>query len=387
MKNLWKERKKILFLACAVFMVLFVGILISFNRGIERTDLRPTGGTKFARAVVEEVLESNNDISENGEYSGNQKVRIRITSGEFEGEVCEAQSPYANHSGADCYPGLKVIILVNQNDAGEIVASVYNYDRTGMLWMLIVLFLAILCVIGGKKGFAAAAGLVFTFACIFFFYIPLMYTGFSPFLAATLTAVLITIVVMMMIGGWSYKTLCSILGTIAGVLIAGGMAALFGKLSHISGLNVDDIETLAYVAENSDLKVSGVLFSGILIASLGAVMDVSMSVSSTIAEIHEANPEFSVKRLFQSGINVGKDMMGTMSNTLILAFAGSSVSTLLITYAYNKPYLEYMNDYAIGIELLRGMSGSIGVIMTVPFVSAISAFLMAGAHNKHFTKN
>lgn len=387
MKELWKKRNQILFLAAAVLMVVFVGALITFNARIERQDLRPTGGTKFAKAVVEEVLESNNDISENGEYSGNQKIRIRITSGEFEGEVCEAQSPYANHSGADCYPGLKVIILVNQNDAGEIVASVYNYDRGSMLWMLIILFFIILCVIGGKKGFTSAAGLVFTFVCIFCLYIPLMYTGFSPFLAAALTSVLVTIVVMLLIGGLSYKTGCSILGTIAGVLIAGGTAALFGKLSHISGLNVDDIETLAYVAKNSELKVSGVLFSGILIASLGAVMDVSMSVASTIAEIHDANPEFSVKRLFQSGINVGKDMMGTMSNTLILAFAGSSISTLVITYAYNKAYLEYMNDYVIGIELLRGMSGSIGVILTVPFVSAISAFLMAGQHNKHFTKN
>ena len=101
-------------------------------------------------------------------------------------------------------------------------------------------------------------------------------------------------------------------------------------------------------------------------------MDVSMSVASTIAEIHETNPQFNMKQLFQSGINVGRDMMGTMSNTLILAFAGSSVNTLIIVYAYNKSYLEYMNDYAIGIELLQGISGSLGVILTVPLLSMFS---------------
>ena len=97
-----------------------------------------------------------------------------------------------------------------------------------------------------------------------------------------------------------------------------------------------------------------------------------MSIASTIAEIHDANPEFDAKRLFKSGINVGKDMMGTMSNTLILAFAGGSINILIITYAYNMSYLEYFNKYDIGIELLRGM----GVILTVPFVSIIASILM-----------
>lgn len=382
MREKIQDKKRVSFLIFAVLIVVLVGGMIYFSGMIERQDLRPTGGTKFAKAVVEEVLESNVDISESGEFSGNQKVKIQITSGEFSGEVCKAQCPYANHSGANAYPGLKVIVLVNQNDNGEIVASVYNYDRANVLLLLVVLFLAVLCVIGGIKGVASSVGLVFTFICIFCLYIPLMYIGWSPFLAATITAMLVTVVVMFFIGGWSYKTLCAILGTVAGVLISGGVAAVFGKLSHISGYNVTEIETLAYIAGNSELKVSEVLFSGILIASLGAVMDVSMSVASTIAEIHETNPQFTAKRLFQSGINVGRDMMGTMSNTLILAFAGSSINTLIIVYAYNKSYLEYMNDYSIGIELLQGISGSMGVILTVPLVSVVSAFLMTGNHKK-----
>ena len=160
------------------------------------------------------------------------------------------------------------------------------------------------------------------------------------------------------------------------------MAYLFGKLGHLIGLNADDVETLAYVAQNSKLDVGGVLFSGILIASLGAVMDVSMSISSTIAEIHDANPEFDARRLFKSGINVGKDMMGTMSNTLILAFAGGSINILIITYAYNMSYLEYFNKYDIGIELLRGIAGSMGVILTVPFVSIIASILLKKKNKK-----
>ena len=109
-----------------------------------------------------------------------------------------------------------MIILVNENSEGTLTASVYNYDRGNILWILIALFLGVLCLVGGKKGVTSAAGLIFTFVCILFLYLPLMYIGVSPFGAATLTAVLVTVVVMFLIGGWSYKTLCSILGTIAG---------------------------------------------------------------------------------------------------------------------------------------------------------------------------
>lgn len=373
-----KKRDKIIVLTAAILIVIFAGVLILFNGSIERTPLRPTGGNTFAKATVLGVLSDNTSITEDGELLGNQTIKIKITSGEYKGEECEATSPNSNHSGAYCKKGTKVIILVNEGDNGEIVATVYNYDRALVLLVLVGLFIVVLCLIGGKQGAASVIGLIFTFVCIFGLYIPMMYIGVSPFLAATLTSILVTIVVMLLIGGWSYKTLCAIIGTIAGVMVAGGLAAIFGYFGHISGLNVDDVETLAYIAQNSELDVGGILFSGILIASLGAIMDVGMSVSSTIAEIHETNPGIGRKQLFKSGINVGKDMMGTMSNTLILAFAGSSINSLIILYAYNMSSLEYMNRYDIGIELLRGITGSLGVILTVPLVSFIESFLMAG---------
>ena len=128
--------------------------------------------------------------------------------------------------------------------------------------------------------------LIFTFVCILFLYLPMMYIGYSPFLAATLVVILTTLVSMYFIGGFSVKTACSVLGTIAGVIVAGVIAMIFGNLSHISGWNVSEIETMIVIGQNSKLQIGGMMFSGILIASLGAVMDVSMSVASTINEIY-----------------------------------------------------------------------------------------------------
>ena len=203
-----------------------------------------------------------------------------------------------------------------------------------------------------------------------------MYIGVNPFIAAVVSSILIVIISMVLIGDMSRKTVCAILGTVCGVVIAGAIAVIFGKLSHISGYNVEDIETMIYIGQNSKLDIGGLLFSGILMASLGAVMDVAMSVSSTANEIHSKNKELTQTELFKSGINVGRDMIGTMSNTLILAFIGNSINTLLVIYSYSLPYLQVVNMYAIGIEILRGISGTMGVILTVPFVSYISARML-----------
>ena len=119
----------------------------------------------------------------------------------------------------------------------------------------------------------------------------------------------------------------------------------------------------------------GKFIAGILIASLGAVMDVAMSISSTIEEISYQNPELGIKGLFFSGMRVGKDMMGTMTNTLILAFTGGSINTLVFIFAYNYEYQQVINMYSVGIEIMQGLSSSLGVIMAVPVTSWIAAFL------------
>lgn len=163
--------------------------------------------------------------------------------------------------------------------------------------------------------------------------------------------------------------------------MAGASAKLFGLAAGISGYNVSEIESLLFVAQNTEIQIGGLLFAGILISSLGAVMDVGMSVSSTINEIHEKNPLLSRNELFKSGINVDRDMMGTMSNTLILAFVGGSIITLIINYAYDLPFNQMINSFSIGIEIMQGISGSLGIILTVPFTSFVTSRLLKRSEN------
>lgn len=375
MKQFFKNKKPVYALAFLILATIFIGGLIIFNDAVKKAPLRVDNGTTFEKAKVVQIIQDNAQFEENGEYAGNQVVKVQILSGEHQGEFCETRNPNTYLAGTYCSVGTPIIVMLSEKN-GELAASVYQYDRGFVLWVLIALFILVMCLIGGKKGITSSIALIFTFTCIIFLYLPMIYVGVSPFFAAIIICILTTVVTMLLIGGWTVKSASAILGTIGGVLVAGLLAFAFGALAHISGFNVQEIESLIYIANNSKLQIGEIMFSGILIASLGAVMDVSMSIASTISELHMLNPNMSRKLLFRSGINIGRDMMGTMSNTLILAFSGTSINTIIILYAYNMPYPQLMNQYEIGIEILRGISGSLGVILTVPLVSAFSSFLL-----------
>lgn len=375
--------KKHIIIRAVVVVVCLAAFIIAADR-LRVTDKEPivtTLGYSYENAKVIEVVEDN--LSPDGVRVGYQMLKVQLTSGEYKGEIVNATSAEGNLFGAVCKKGDSVVVHMSVSGDSKNV-SVYSKDRIVAVAAFVGIFLLLICVIGGKNGVKSVIGLVFTFVAIFMIYIPLIYRGFSPFWAAVIITIITTIVTMYLISGIAVKTLCAILGTVIGVLLAGLSAWLFGRVADIDGYKVSNIETLAYVGQITNIQIGGLLFSGILIASLGAVMDVAMSVSSAISEIHDKAPQLGCLELFKSGMNVGRDMMGTMSNTLILAFVGSAVSELVINYAYNLPFRQIINSYNIGIEIMQGVSGSIGVILTVPAVAVVTAWVLTrGAHAKN----
>ena len=350
--------------------VLFAVFLIRYNQ-IDRVGLYDTEGKTFEKARVVDIVEDNE--TESGNQIGNQIVSLELLTGDYKGNTVEAVSSSSYLYGAHCEVGMRAIAEVNESD-DSLYVTVFSQDRTWILYAIVFLFLVTLCIIGGRQGFNSAIALVFTFVCIVFLFLPMIYRGISPVLAAAAVAVLTTFVTMYLIGGLSSKSITSMIGTVAGVGISAVLAVVFGKIAGISGYNVSDIEQLEYVGQMTNVRIGELLYAGILISALGAVMDVAMSVASTISEIHFRNPQLSRKELFTSGIRVGKDMMGTMSNTLILAFTGSSINTLVFMYVYGYGIVQITNMYSIGIEIIQGIASTMGVILTVPIVSVISAW-------------
>ena len=298
-----------------------------------------------------------------------------MNSGSLKGQEVEAVSPSGTLFGATCKPGMSVIAIVSVTGDNHVV-TVYSQDRSMAMYVFAIFFALVVCLIGGWKGVKAVLSLIFAVVSIFGLLFPMVYKGYSPIMVTILICVVATIFTMLMISGWTKKTLSAIIGTTCGVTAAGVSALVFGHFAGITGYNVSDIETLNYVAQYTPIQIGGLLFAGIIISALGAVMDVGMSMSSAIQEIYEANPEVGKKKLFMSGIHVGRDMMGTMTNTLILAYVGGSMTTLIINYAYNLSYNQLMNSYNIGIEVMQGLAGSLGVVLTVPITALVSVELI-----------
>lgn len=366
------SRSRLIYLLILI-LVIALSIVAAWElRKVQKTELTNTRGHSFEKAVVTEVLRDN--VQQDGSRVGEQRVRVRLSSGSHRGEEIETSSPSGYLFGAPCVKGMKVIIM--QSVAGDtLVTSVYAQDRGSVILIFALLYLLVLCWIGGKQGLRGALGLIYTVAAIFYLFIPLVYLGYSPFWMAVLVCLLTTFVSMTLIGGFSRKTLAATLGTSAGVIIAGLVAMAFSLFSGISGWNVSNIEHLMTLWYTENIRVGDLLFAGLLISALGAVMDVAMSISSTMQEILQQRPDLSRKELIKAGFRVGRDMMGTDSNTLILAFAGGSVSVLLLNYAYQLPLLQIINSNNIGIAVMQGLAGSFGVALSVPSTVILAALI------------
>ena len=369
--GLLSRKKAVRYLIYLLLVCVFAVFVFRLNQ-VEKTELVVRTGQTFEKGKVTEILQDN--LDSNGTRVGEQKVRVKMLTGVRKEEELDVTSSSGYLFGAACTVGMKVIVM--QRVAGETtIASVYSQDREWVIYIFAILYLLALCIIGGKQGIKGCLGLIFTFFCVIFVYLPLVYLGYSPFWSAVFICFLTTLVTMYLIGGSTKKTCAATLGTLAGVVLAGISAWCFSKASGISGYNVSDIETLMTLWNTNRIQVGGLLFSGLLISCLGAVMDVAMSISRAIDEIYKQNSSLTRKELFKAGMRVGRDMMGTDSNTLILAFAGSSVSTLLLNYAYDLPYQQIINSNNIGIAIMQGLAGSFGIVLSVPLTVLICTIL------------
>ncbi len=355
-----------------LFLLLFLIFTVWVNR-VEKTELVSRDGQSFERGVVVQILRDN--LTETGARAGEQVVAVQMKTGAHKGEIVETTSSAGYLFGAPCRVGMHVIVI--QSTAGDsVVTAIYSQDRGLVICLFAILYLALLVLIGGRQGLKGAAGLVFTFFAIIFVLIPLIYRGCNPFLAAVVICLMTTLVTMYLIGGPTRKTLVASAGTVTGVVIAYGTARIFGLAAGLSGFNVSDIESLMTVYETNDIQVGGLLFAGLLISSLGATMDVAMSIASAMEEIVRQNPAISRRELFRAGLRVGRDMMGTDSNTLILAFAGTSISALLLDYAYDLPYLQVINSNNIDLQIMQGLSGSFGIVLCVPVTVLLGTLML-----------
>lgn len=362
-----------------LFLSLFALAVVWANSGFDGYTITETTGTEYETARVLEVLEdkAEPDPAIEGRYRGSQLLRLELTSGRYAGDTVTVTNYLSAMYNVYVQAGDSVSVRVDTSGKDIYQVSIYNYDRTPWIIGMLAVFALVLVLIGGRQGLWALVGLIFTFVSIVFLLLPLSLKGWNT---VALTVVLVGVtstVCFYLLGGWQPKIIGAALGCVCGVTCAALLGALAIELLQVSAYQMDEAEALILVRGDTGLKLNGLLLSGILIAAEGAVMDTSMTVASAMDELKTKRPDIGAKELFRSGMRIGRDATGTMANTLVLAFAGSSLNMMLLIYSYDVSFIQLMNTDFVAVELVRSVAGSLGIILTVPCVAGITAVLLA----------
>ena len=310
------------------------------------------------------------------------QVMIKILSGEHKGEIIASQHIVDERMvyKLEVEEGDQVLIYLELGESGEVVTGyIAEIYRQQYLVYLLIIFLLVLVIFGGVKGLKTIVTLAITGIAVFKLLLPGLIAGYHPILLTVGICAGVTAITLTIVSGLNKKTIAAIIGTTGGVLAAGVIALLFGNLSNLTGLGEQDAQMLMFIPQATGFDFKGLLFAGIIIGALGAVMDVGMSISSSMSEIQSIKPDIKSKDLLGAGMNVGRDIMGTMSNTLILAYAGASLPLLLLFFAHDIPTQEFINWEIIAAEIVRALAGSIGLILTIP-LTAITSMALAKHH-------
>lgn len=335
-------------------------------------------GTSYAKGTVSSVESSTVSWDESsGTDLGTQKLKVRIETGSHAGETVEVTNDLAATHNIEVAKGSRVVVKVD-DPKGSVKPfySIFNYDRTLPIVTMLGVFALAIVAVGRSKGLKSLIGLVFSLFVIMGFLLPAIYHGMSPIAAGVFTAFVVTVLSMLLLNGATGKTMVAIVSTMLGVLAAVALYLVFSNLMRLSGYNLDQAEELLAIHSATGLDVGGIMFVGVLVSALGAVMDMCMSVAASLFEMHRLHPDTSAGQIIESGMNIGRDMIGTMCMTLILAFTGTAVASLLVMVSYGAQLDTLLASDYVATELLQSSIGAISVVLSVPITAAVSAWTL-----------
>lgn len=369
-----KINKKEIFALLGIISFIIIAIILT-NIITQNNNIvfnKKSSNYIYAKGRVEKIFYDDTDIKDKGKndnYLRKQELNIKILTGNHKGELYKIRNTIET---IDVYhiivhEGDKVLLNMTEDGSGKLTSiHIYERNREPYVYFMTILFVVSLIVVGGKQGAKSVITLIITGILIIKVLLPLILCGYNPIILTIILCTVIVMITLFIIGGINKKTLTAAFGTLGGVLIAGIISQIVGYGAKVTGLADEHAKTLAFLHNSIHLNFKGILFAGIIIGALGAVMDVCMSIASSMSEIVELKPKISNKQLIKSGMNIGKDIMGTMSNTLILAYVGGTFQLLLLLMAENVSYTQIVNLDMIISQIITALSGSIGLVWSIP---------------------
>ena len=373
-------------------IILILAILISFlyifaaNKYVSRdaNANQNLGEYDTYKAKVVEIVSvdiENYDIGGEILVGKNINFDVKILNGEFKGEIVSVNqqiNPYMAIQPPEIELNDKILIsqafsISEVEESNE--WTMIEHVRTDAIMLLLLVFFVCLVIFGRMKGVLTMVSLILTCLSIFLVFIPSILGGHNIFFWALQICVFIIIMTLLIVNGWNMKSLSAAIGCVGGVFVAGILTVIMDKFLTLTGMIDDESVFLHLLNPDNPIDLKAIIFASIIIGAVGAIMDVAISIASSLNEIKAQNENISFGELFSSGITIGRDIMGTMTNTLILAYIGSSLSMVLLLVS-NTPSLTYLvNTEMIIVEILQALVGSLGILLTLPLTSLVSAFL------------
>lgn len=376
-----RKRAIKLILELLIVSILSLIFIVAGNRMCDYTNTG-VGETDVERAKVIKILDTKTEEIEGLENTV-ITFQAEMGSGSEKGKTLEMEQ-IINEVTIDKPNPVEEgdqILVSNTDLMGNATVNAQWYylqqNRIPGMMVLAGVFLFLLLFIGKVKGLTTIISLAFTGAAVFGVYIPAILSGKDIYLTTIIITIFIIFSSLLLLNGFNKKTLCAIVGNVGGILATGVLAFIVNSALKITGMVDEDYTFLAALGGENSVDLQAIVWSGIIIGSLGAIMDVSMSIASAMQELSVEMKQPSFKRMVSSGMNIGRDAIGTMTITLVLAYAGSSIASILLFTLNNRNLLMLMNFEMIVVEVIQAIVGSLGILLAVP----ITVFFASATFN------
>ncbi|OUP49185.1 YibE/F family protein [Lachnoclostridium sp. An181] len=374
MKQIFFTKKNSLLLNIVIGLVVIL-ILIAIPTGYE--DALIYQGTERAVGLVTEV--DNSTVKTSGLIqSGEQSCKMRIQNGMFKGKEITGVNFLSGSLEKDKIYKVndKAFVTISYNDDQEITSAVMSdHFRLDKEILLLAVFAVFLVIVAGKNGFQAIFSFAITVLTIWKVLVPTYLKGYSPVWVGILITTFLTVMIIFFVYGFDRRTVTASLGSLLGIMATCILGIVFTDMFKIHGAVMPDSESLLY-SGFQDLNLTAIFMSSIFIGASGAMMDLSVDITSAIHEVVEKKPDISWKEAARSGMNVGRAAMGTMTTTLLLAYSGGYVTLLMVFMAQGTPIDHILNYKYVASEVLDTVVGSFGLVTVAPFTALTAGILL-----------
>ena len=312
--------------------------------------------------------------------SGEQRCTLEILGGRFKGRTVEGVNLLNGSLEQDKVfaPGDKALVVISYDGEEILSVTMTDHDRTTGELLLGALFILLLIAFAGRTGVRAVLSFVLTVLCLWKILVPLYLKGYNPIWVGLFVTLLLTVLIIALVYGFDRRCAAAVSGSFLGVLVTGVLGLVFTDLFKIHGAVMAYSESLLY-SGYQDLNLTQIFMAAIFIGASGAIMDLSVDITSAVYEVVEKRPDLSWREAARSGMNVGRSAMGTMTTTLLFAYSGGYIALLMVFMAQGTPVSHILNYKYVAAELIHTVIGSIGLVTVAPFTALCAGLLLTGA--------